>query len=1179
MKFNVLSHQSLKNDGYEYHEKFGDTRWTLPGSAGFTVKLKERNGLNYWQGKIPTTRSGHRVRLNHRSDQHDFSDTTAYCNAIIDNHDELNETTKDAQLNKLARMLTDTTSQKQREPIRKALASLGSYVFENPRTDRLLDLHIRLGHPGSQRLAEYLHSTLTSAEIKTRYGAIAQLYCQACHQVKVKRAARNKGEPVKRATSFGMKISADPIGPFPKGIHTGYQYALVIQDDYSNHATIRGLHTLKDVPTVMDEHLHWLERVSEHAIATEATIGHGLYNVLGPKGVRHLQSDAGSVMIGSKMMAVLNKHKVSASNSAPYSQHQNRVEGLIRSLSSRANAMLLAAPGINDKGIDGTFWYYALLRSANTHNTLPTKANAEYRSPIHAITGKVQPDEHNHAFGSPLAVKRGDQVLKSDPAKGRMGLWLGWNQKSHAHQIHIPATHGKTASFVESRNVSFGPTSIPNLAAATAGIPMNADPDEDNSGTEVRAGFINMPAAKEQTVTEYFEDPTDSHDRRLHRPAGILQPTIDPTELFINCIQHVTSTHDYKFESIPYNLTQRATLENTCIDDDEFDQNGLYGAVDSTFDAEDMITSSANIDYHDKCYATIGKQYFSLRQAVQSDNGHLFEASHNAEHESLYARGVIEDIRVDAPEVIGKPIVKSMEMHHMKETETGSVKAKSRVVAVDKHSENTPNETAAYTPANSTIKMVTANAAACGRRLKTADVPCAYGQANDTVPIYVQRPPGQKKFDTDGTELIWKTFNLYGRKTAGRVWQDRLDKWLKSIGFVRASEVDPCLYKRPAQPVHNRPKTSIKPNAKKIKHTTQSMDTEIILAIHVDDALIDVEGHTATWFQSQLKQEFETQPGDNIKWQEAQIFLGYTIDHRTDKSGALQGIHLSQPSLVNKLLADFNMQEAHKVGTPLEAGMIISKEDCEKVEIKSNYRSGAATILYLACGSRPDLSYTASQLGRVTASPGKRHHGALKHAIRYLKGTKTKGIYYRTRTTAEHPGDKDELQGYADASWGSADMDTEIVRLKHTELPHDDAKSSGGYMVMFLGAAIEWKSKVQQQVSLSTAESELYAAADCCKALTHHRALYKFITGIEIIAPSTIFEDNTAVLAQMSIGNHSIPSRVRHIGCQFHYLRNAVKDGIVKLDYVNTKQQLADLLTKSLPKPHHQELTNQVIRD
>ena len=89
MKFNVLSHQSLKNDGYEYHEKFGDTRWTLPGSAGFTVKLKERNGLNYWQGKIPTTRSGHRVRLNHRSDQHDFSDTTAYCNAITDNHDEL----------------------------------------------------------------------------------------------------------------------------------------------------------------------------------------------------------------------------------------------------------------------------------------------------------------------------------------------------------------------------------------------------------------------------------------------------------------------------------------------------------------------------------------------------------------------------------------------------------------------------------------------------------------------------------------------------------------------------------------------------------------------------------------------------------------------------------------------------------------------------------------------------------------------------------------------------------------------------------------------------------------------------------------------------------------------------------------------------------------------------------
>ena len=40
--------------------------------------------------------------------------------------------------------------------------------------------------------------------------------------------------------------------------------------------------------------------------------------------------------------------------------------------------------------------------------------------------------------------------------------------------------------------------------------------------------------------------------------------------------------------------------------------------------------------------------------------------------------------------------------------------------------------------------------------------------------------------------------------------------------------------------------------------------------------------------------------------------------------------------------------------------------------------------------------------------------------------------------------------------------------------------------------------------------------------------------------------------------------RTKHIGLKYHHFRSKVKEGLITVKYVNTENQLADLLTKAL---------------
>ena len=74
----------------------------------------------------------------------------------------------------------------------------------------------------------------------------------------------------------------------------------------------------------------------------------------------------------------------------------------------------------------------------------------------------------------------------------------------------------------------------------------------------------------------------------------------------------------------------------------------------------------------------------------------------------------------------------------------------------------------------------------------------------------------------------------------------------------------------------------------------------------------------------------------------------------------------------------------------------------------------------------------------------------------------------------------------------------------------------------------------------------------------------------EITAPVILYYDNTSAINISK--NPVMHAKTKHIAIKYHYLWELVEDKEVKMEYVNTKEQIADIFTKPLPKEAHEYL-------
>ena len=121
--------------------------------------------------------------------------------------------------------------------------------------------------------------------------------------------------------------------------------------------------------------------------------------------------------------------------------------------------------------------------------------------------------------------------------------------------------------------------------------------------------------------------------------------------------------------------------------------------------------------------------------------------------------------------------------------------------------------------------------------------------------------------------------------------------------------------------------------------------------------------------------------------------------------------------------------------------------------------------------------------------------------------------------------------------------------------------STSGYIFLQGGAAISWKSSKQTCVALSTAEAEYVALSAAVQEAVWLQQLTSDLLS-RSIQETSILEDNQSAICLAK--NQQVHGRTKHIDIKYHFVRDLVEAGRIKLTYCASEDMVADMFTKGL---------------
>ena len=514
--------------------------------------------------------------------------------------------------------------------------------------------------------------------------------------------------------------------------------------------------------------------------------------------------------------------------------------------------------------------------------------------------------------------------------------------------------------------------------------------------------------------------------------------------------------------------------------------------------------------------AQLGGDPQTRKEAMNSSDAELWDEAEKTEVQTLNNMNTFLPMKLPP----GAKAIPSHMVYKTKKNSAGkTVKHKARLVAGGHRQVygRDYDETFAPTAKMRSLKTIVFLAAFFDLELHQLDFTAAFTNAEiGDKDVYIIPPEGWK---SDDKSIVWKLLkSLYGLKQAGRNWNVIIDKLYRDLGFKPLAK-DPCIYF-------------------KISKTGKP----IFLPLYVDD--------TMPAFHIKDKLEW-----DELKTKILSTFKGtdlgeaeWILNMKITRDRENKHIFLSQEQYTLDMLKRFDLFDSKPdviphLSEPIQ--MNLSDED-EGVPLNpddhATYRAMIGALLYLANLTRIDICFQVNRLSQFCHAPRAHHLIAAKRVLRYLSGTSNLALVFKGNTS-----EKLEIQAFSDADWATDKA---------------SRKSISGNLIQIAGNLIHWTSKKQSLTAQSTMEAELIAANESTKDILWFQDWLQEIYKYKPI--STISCDNTStIISSTSDKDHQ---RTRHIDIRYHLIKDHIKNGNIQIKYVKTEDQLADMLTKPLPK-------------
>ncbi|CAI7728350.1 unnamed protein product, partial [Closterium sp. NIES-53] len=419
------------------------------------------------------------------------------------------------------------------------------------------------------------------------------------------------------------------------------------------------------------------------------------------------------------------------------------------------------------------------------------------------------------------------------------------------------------------------------------------------------------------------------------------------------------------------------------------------------------------------------------------------------------------------------------------------------------------------TPKMTTLRVLLHVAAQRDYELHSLDFSTPFLQGSLHEEIWLRRPPGFTGTFPAGTQWSLRR-PVYGLRQAPREWHDTLRTTLATLGFA-PSTADPSLFL-----------------------CTDTSPPPFYILVYVDDLVFATADTKArTLVKSELQKRHTcTDLG------ELHSYLGLQIT----RDRARRTITLTQSHMVHQVLQRFGFQFSSPQPTPLSTNHSLSAPPSdESVEPSGPYPELVGCPMYLMTCTRPDLAYPLSLLARYVA-PGRHrkvHPDAANRVLRYLCSTSGMGLVLGGRGPLV-------LTGHADASW----VDDSATQ-----------RSSQGYTFSLGSGSMSWRSTRSSSVLSSSCEAEIYTGSKAAQELRWLTYLLIDL-GEQPRSPQVLYVDNKAMIALCQ--EHRMEHRMKHIALRYFLARELQQRGQLRLAYVATRANTADVFTKALPPGDHQ---------